>query len=375
MKNEKLFDAIGYLDEDFLADNLKDNPSRKTIFRGRTLRNLLAAALAVALLGCVVFANTLPAAPEPGWEPYAEADTLLDILFGTCRYSAYEGKVEIRKVLTGKDDGNACYDEVRIPVTSSASREPVSDELAALVESSLISVGETITDPTGTMTLNVMAYLYEPVTRCGAVYLCLTDPTGNFGGYVLDPPVVDAGDGKHEDVPYGIFSYLGMFPRKWGSNYAHFQCVDFRMVEEQSNDTTWTFIVSFRVNENIVDLDIGFNTEPMVDYRPYRVDIDLEQTPTMKTVSLGKAWNKEIVTVSPVSLRIDWDAINNHQYRSSRVVIHFKDGSSYVVADEDACIYGYFSRAGECFSLSNIIDVEQVESVEIDGLQYVVITW
>lgn len=385
MKHEKLFEAMGHMDEAFLAESLDEKPSRKVFFSGRMLRNLLAAALAVALLGCVVLANTVPAEQKPAWEPYAGADTLLDILFGTRCYTAGEGGYRIQYVWVGnKEDGTHYQEEVQIPITSGASREPVSEELAALVEPYLIPVGKTITDPTGTMTLEVMAYFYEPETNFGLVYYKLTDPTGEFGGYVVRTPILNAGEEYGEEKPKGISTYLSMFERHWGQSFYSYCHSNIRLIEAQSDDTTWTFVSGFSIDENTDAVKIGFETGRGVDYRPYRVNIDLNRRPTMQTISLGNAGNREIVTLSPVSIRIHGSGIRQGWYDASSIVIHFEDGSSYTVKDEETGVNGYASGSGyqaeedgysAGYLLSNIIDIHQVKSVEIDGVQYVFINW
>ena len=380
MKSEKLMDAIGMLDEGFLEENLEYAQEHRpvVVFRGRVLRNLLAAALALALLGCAVWASTVPENPAPQWDPYAEADTMLDVLFGTQRDTPHEGEVAVRRKLVGKtDEGAARYEEVRIPITSSASREPVSRELAALVKPYSIPVGETVMDPTGTITLEIMAYLYEPKTQCGIVYLKLTDPTGEFCGYVPEKPamVVEPGE-EISKVPRGIECYLNQFPRRWGHSQPESWMLGLRLVEELSDETTWTFAAYFWTdNYDTVDFDIGFQTEPMVNWRPYRIDLDLERTPTMETLVLGNARNKELVTVSPVGILIDGDQISDHWQRASKVVIHFDDGNAYVVIDEENYIYGYSSGAKDCFAFANIVDVRKIQSVEINGIRYYKITW
>ena len=113
----------------------------------------------------------------------------------------------------------------------------------------------------------------------------------------------------------------------------------------------------------------------MVNWRPYRIDLDLERTPTMETLVLGNARNKELVTVSPVGILIDGDQISDHWQRASKVVIHFDDGNAYVVIDEENYIYGYSSGAKDCFAFANIVDVRKIQSVEINGIRYYKITW
>lgn len=386
MKNETIMDAIGMMDEEFLSDSLEYTQPRKKMFGGRALRNLLAAALAVALMGIVVLANTVPEPQEPEWEPYADADTMLDVMFGTQRYTPDEGMVKIQYKMIGKlEDNTAKYEEVKVPILSSASREPVSEELAALVEPYIIPVGETVVDPTGTITLEVMAYYYEPKSQCGAVWLQLTDPTGEFCGYVPEDPGVVQTPGEEVEVPKGIEIYLETYYRDWGKSQANGWPSGLRFVESLSNNTTWTFVLYFFCdNYDTVDLDIGFRTEPMVDHRPYRIDIDLEKIPTMDTITLGNAGNKKLVTISPVGMHIG-EEIVPYSTPIYEVVLYFEDGSSYVVVDDverpsfltekDVCTHGYTRRANNWFAFANIIDISDIYYVRINGRHYFEINW
>lgn len=382
MKNEKLLEAMGYMDEEFLEENLKSQETKRIVFfNQRGLRNLVAAVLAVALLGCVVLASSVPAAPEPDWEPYEGADVVLDYLFGTGRYSANEGEVWVKTVWVDGtfEDGTAKPKELRIPITSSASREPVSEELAALVRPYFIPVEKSITDPTGTMTLELMTYFYEPETRCGVAYVRLTDPTGEFGGYVLDTPVVEPGEEIPEDRPRRIDSYLQLFEKLWGKKYPQWSHAGMRLVEEASDEYNWTFAVSFWPEENTVGMDIGFRMDLDIDYPQYRISMDLDRSPTMDTVSFRNASVRETVIISPVSMRIDGSGNGNHRSDVSSIVIHFKDGSSYVVADKETCVYGWAANGYRnvadgrdiSYLFSNIIDIRQIQYVQIDGINYV----
>lgn len=386
MKNEKLLEAMGYLDEQFLAEHMDQSSvksKRISFFSIRNMRNLVAAVLAVALLGCAVLANTMPAEPQPDWEPYGEADTVIDYLFGTHRHSANEGLIRIKEkyVWVGdKETGKLEEVEVRIPITSSASRAPVSEELAAMVRPYLIPVGKTITDPTGTMTLEVMTYFYEPATGCGVAYVRLSDPTGEFGGYVLDPPLADAGTEIDEDIPKGIGAYLQMFEKRWGKKYSDWSGCGYRLIEQESDDHNWTFVVSFWTREDAVDMSIGFRTKLDIDYPQYRIKLDLERQPTMETLSFRNASLRETVILSPVGMRIDGSDSVNEWSEVSNVVIHFRDGSSYVVKDDENCVYGWAATSGyrvydnECsisYLFSNIIDIHQVQYIHVDGYNYV----
>ena len=390
MKNEKLLEAMGYLDEQFLAEHMDQSPAegKRISFLGiRNLRNLVAAVLAVALLGCVVLANTVPATPQPDWEPYADADMVMDYLFGTQRYSASEGLIRVKHkyVWVGdKETGKDEKVEVRIPITSSASRAPVSEELAAMVRPYFIPVGKTITDPTGTMTLELMTYFYEPATGCGVAYVRLSDPTGKFGGYVLDPPLVDAGTEIDEDIPKGIDAYLQLFEKIWGKKYSRF-------LEQESDEHNWTFAVSFWTREDAVDMSIGFRTKLDIDYPQYRIKLDLERQPTMETLSFRNGSLRETVILSPVGMRIDGSDSVNEWSEVSNVVIHFRDGSSYVVKDDENCVYGWAATSGYMvydngrlssytgrvggrligYLFSNIIDIHQVQYIHVDGYNYV----
>lgn len=386
MTNEKLMDAIGMMEEDFLAEALGETKYTKC-GKWRLLRNALVAAVVVALLGCMVFAAQMPEVQMPAWEPYGEAEEMLDVMFGTQRQTPREGMVEVRHQLVGKlDDGTAQYEEVRIPVLSGASRGPVSGELAALVEPYLIPVGKSVVDPTGTVTLEVMAYYYEPESQCGAIYLQLTDPAGEFCGYVPADPGIVQTPGEEIEVPKGIgMVYLQIFERQWGTPWAHGEPSNLCFVESLSNETTWTYVAYFFCDSyDTVDLDIGFESEPTVDHRPYRIDIDLEKTPTMDSVVLGNAGNKELITVSPVGMHIN-DAVVPYGGWIDEVVIHFDDGSSYVVVDngrgtsalaqKKAYTYGYAARVNNHFAFANIIDVSKIYYVEVNGRHYFEIDW
>lgn len=386
MTNEKIMDAIGMMEEDFLAEALGETKSTNRV-KWRLLRNALVAAVVVALLGCMVFAAQMPEVQMPVWEPYGEAEEMLDVMFGTRRQTPREGMVEVRHQLVGKlDDGTAQYEEVWIPVLSGASREPVSGELAALVEPYLIPVGKSVVDPTGTITLEVMAYYYEPESQCGAIYLQLTDPTGEFCGYVPADPGIVQTPGEEIEVPQGIgMVYLQIFERQWGKPWAHGEPSNLCFVKSLSNETTWTYVAYFFCdNYDTVDLDIGFESEPTVDHRPYRIDIDLEKTPAMDSVVLGNAGNKELITVSPVGMHIN-DAVVPYGAWIDEVVIHFDDGSSYVVVDDayrssalsrkEAFTYGYAARVNNHFAFANIIDVSKIYYVEVNGRHYFEIDW
>ena len=381
MKNEKLLEAMGYMDEGFLAENMDQGSAsgKRITFGFRNLRNLAAAMLAVALLAGVVLANTV-SATAPDWEPYADADAVIDYLFGTGRHSMSEGGVQIKTVWEGmKEDGSAKPKEVRIPITSSASREPVSEELAAMVKPYLIPVEKTITDPTGTMTLEVMTSFYEPETGCGVIYVRLSDPTGEFGGYVLDAPIVDAGTETVTDVPKGIETYLQIREQSWGKAYPNWHMAGLRFVEEASDEYHWTFVFDFWTDEDTVDISIGFETELWRDFPQWRVKIDLNREPTMETITLKNAVMQETVIMSPVSILVDGSDSKTVRSAISQIVIFFKDGSSYVARDDENCVYGIASGGGYHnlaegrivgFLFSNIIDINQVSYVQIDGVNY-----
>lgn len=383
MSNEKLLEAIGYLDEAFLAENLAAEKGKRIAFSNRVLRNAIAAALAVVLLACAVLANTVPAEPVPDWEPYAQADQLLDYLFGTARYAAYEGSMHVTREPIWenmKENREPCWEEIRMPVTSGASREPVSAELAAMVKPYLIPVDQTVTDPTGTVTMKVFAYFYEPQTRCGMAYVQLTDPAGAFAGYVLEQPVAAAGEELPEDRPKGIGAYLRSFEQNWGKAYPNLGLVDLRLVEEESDEHTWTFIVNFWPDAENVELGVGFRTEVWSNASRYRVKLDLERTPTMETIRLHNAMMRETVTVSPVSIGIDGSKDTPYRTEVQRLVIYFKDGSSYVVKDEETCVNGWAATSGSqnagngyhsSYMLSNILDIGQIQYVRIDDANYV----
>ena len=134
-------------------------------------------------------------------------------------------------------------------------------------------------------------------------------------------------------------------------------------------------MVDFWPAEDTVNAYIGFRTELWIDYPQYRIELDLNRQPTMETVTLYHGMLRETVMLSPVSLQIK--GLDNEV---EHLVIHYQDGSSYVVVDEENCVYGWAGQSGIMhrddgwqigYLLSNIIDINQVSYVQVDGNNYV----
>ena len=135
-----------------------------------------------------------------------------------------------------------------------------------------------------------------------------------------------------------------------------------------------------RDREDAVDMSIGFRTKLDIDYPQYRIKLDLERQPTMETLSFRNGSRQETVTLSPVSIRIDGSDSVIEWSEVSNVVIHFRDGSSYVVKDDESCVYGWAATSGYrvydngrliSYLFSNIIDIHQVQYIQVDGYNYV----
>ena len=84
----------------------------------------------------------------------------------------------------------------------------------------------------------------------------------------------------------------------------------------------------------------------------------------------------ETVTVSPIGLKIDLDYFGDEYIANApqKLTLHYLDGSSYTVYDEDALLYNrmYALQSGSTLTVSfdRIVDVEELSTVEIDGMVF-----
>ena len=93
----------------------------------------------------------------------------------------------------------------------------------------------------------------------------------------------------------------------------------------------------------------------------------------------GMAWaadGGETVTVSPIGLKIDLDYFGDEYIANApqKLTLHYPDGSSYTVYDEDTLLYNrmYALQSGSTLTVSfdRIVDVEELSTVEIDGMVF-----
>ena len=93
----------------------------------------------------------------------------------------------------------------------------------------------------------------------------------------------------------------------------------------------------------------------------------------------GMAWAADsggTVTGSPIGLKIDLDYFGDKYIANApqQLTLHYLDGSSYTVYDEDALLYNrmYALQSGSTLTVSfdRIVDVDGLSTVEIDGMVF-----
>ena len=84
----------------------------------------------------------------------------------------------------------------------------------------------------------------------------------------------------------------------------------------------------------------------------------------------------ETVTVSPIGLKIDLDYFGGEYIANApqKLTLHYLDGSSYTVYDEDTLLYNrmYALQSDSTLTVSfdRIVDVEELSTVEVDGVMF-----
>ncbi|MGM9587090.1 MAG: hypothetical protein ACI3VA_06355 [Candidatus Limivicinus sp.] len=82
------------------------------------------------------------------------------------------------------------------------------------------------------------------------------------------------------------------------------------------------------------------------------------------------------MTVSPIGLKIDLDYFGGEYIANApqKLTLHYLDGSSYTVYDEDTLLYNrmYALQSGSTLTVSfdRIVDVEELSTVEVDGMVF-----
>lgn len=408
MTREDLFAAIGQVEESRLArTELKvQKPSakpeesemyRKHINAKRILRNLLIAALIASMLAVTAYAAA-------AYLIFDSPEEMITAIFGDQTGYDHGARGEI----TDKD-GNVLkeqYHHDRVP----ADEEVVAQEAAPLVE----AVGQSISWNDYTMTID--ANLYDHATKCGLVTYILENPNG------LDYSV--QGDGEvwfpsGEIVGFGQYGYSYIIQdqsndTKLTATY-YYQLRDPRTTDLEIGFTQWASITQKQIDQRIEEIKqqlrqeiseeeaLAFKKEYEGDSwswfeenRTREENIDaayevwayerLEEITTCPDkIIISESEQSEMTSITAGNGAVKLSAIAMTfkmqdigvmpGHDAGAVKILFADGDEYVVDDGYTLNHIFAVSDGEeelTYMFNRIIDVEEVSSVIINGVELTV---
>lgn len=368
MKNEKLFEAMGDMDEAFLAKNMEEVKIRRKDIRWWE-RVAVAAVAAVALMITATLLMTPPqgaAVPEEPREVYENADAVLNALYG--KYEDYDPAV-----------GEKYLKPYIYPVSGSVTMEG--------------------------FTLTAEAAVFDPVTGCAFLYYSIENPDGLEGYWENVNKVYEANE-------TGEYDFGPNYPKVM-SNYGHGGFFD----EANSTDTKHYMLMPLVYSE-----ELWTNTESMTKQAIEaglgdRLEEVLAgargENITLYLVKVGGGRTDAIVIRPDPVTGMEWETLDGGNMRLSAIGltlmqepyeqkegplkgafdvhtfhICFADGSKYLLEvaeyDEDGwlvsreenyrlwCGYGSTRNSEEYVTImfDRIIDLDQVVAVELNGVVY-----
>ena len=199
-------------------------------------------------------------------------------------------------------------------------------------------------------TITAESYLFDSVTRSGIIYYSVENPNG-VGGYYFQEN--------------GEFSWAEESEIACGVVEAGRQYID----GERSTASAVYLSAFFVLTEEEDQAEIT-----LWDEKKQQGSLIVELFD-----GGGMAWAANsggTVTVSPIGLKIDLDYFGDKYIANApqQLTLHYLDGSSYTVYDEDALLYNrmYALQSGSTLTVSfdRIVDVDQLSAVEIDGMVF-----
>lgn len=376
MKNEKLFKAIGCMDEAFLAENLEDGVRAEKHRKVRVTdirwwgRMAVAAAAALALIFTATMLMVPPqgvAAPEEPREVYENADAILNALYG--KYEDYDPAV-----------GERYLKPYIYPVSGSVSMEG--------------------------FTLTAEAAVFDPVTGCAFLYYSIENPDGMEGYWENVSKVYEANEtGEYDfgpNYPKVMCNYGhggGFFDEANSTDTKHYMLMPMVYSEE-----LWTNTES--LTKQAIEAGLGDRLEEVLaGARGENIVLYLLKVGGGRTDSI-------VIRPDPVT-GMEWETLDGGNMRLSAIGltlmqepyeqkegplkgafdvhtfhICFADGSKYLLErseyDEDgwkvSCEENYrlwrgygSTRNSEDYitiMFDRIIDLDQVVAIELNGVVY-----
>lgn len=405
MKAEELFLAIGEVESSRLTrselttarpsgQREQEEPQMKKRNVSRILRNLLVAALIVSALAVTAYAVA-------GFVIFDSPQDMISGLFGD--KTGYDHKNVTH--FTDPEKPGEVYD---IPAYD---RVPVDESVAASEAVPLVSpVGQSISWEGYTLTVD--ANMYDQVTKCGVLTYTIENPNG-IAHYELEANgEIWFPDGEILNINQYGYSYIisdqstdtkltAAFYYKVDNpestdlvlsftQWAAIRLSDFQELWKQTKEQVKQEVSEDEVIEHLKqtlgeeyeEVASGVSREEIVDsgYESLvdeRLDgrFDCPEKITIPEKALGEMSNLTLadgnIKVSPIAICVDTREMQDYpEGYIKRVKISFKDGTEYVVVDENVANHmfavGHTDR-DVTFMFNRMIDVNEIASVILDG--------
>lgn len=415
MNGEDIFLAIGAVEESRLArcglavqepSHVKhgEEPARKkrNISTGRILRNLLVAALILSMISMTAYAAV-------GYLIFDSPSEMLTSIFGD--KTGYDHKDVTHWTEPEKPDktyDNPAYD--RVP----ADEDVVASEAAPLVS----PVGQSISWKGYTLTVD--ANMYDRVTHCGILTYTIENPDGlphyeigengevwfpgeelfNVNQYGYSYIIRDqSSDTKltaayyynlrnpdNTDMEITISGYVLRNTDWYRQKYAQIEQQLMQKVseeeayeyEKQSVGDSWEWENYTRgqiIANGYRDMLASSEEFAALDAQcvcPDKITVPEKALGEMSSVTLGNGR----ITVSPIAMYIDGLPSDSREFVAV-TKIRFKDGTEYVVQDDNTANYMFAVGSSEkkdvTLMFNRMIDVNKITSVILDdGLEFTV---
>ena len=383
MKAEELFLAIGEVESSRLTrselttarpsgQREQEEPKMKKRNVSRILRNLLVAALIVSALAVTAYAVA-------GFVIFDSPQDMISGLFGD--KTGYDHKDVTH--FTDPEKPGEVYD---IPAYD---RVPVDESVAASEAVPLVSpVGQTISWEGYTLTVD--ANMYDQVTKCGVLTYTLENPDGIADYALQENGEIYFPDGEILDINQYGYSYIIPDQSTDTKLTAAFRLSDFQELWKQTKEQVKQEFSEDEVIEHLKQalgdeyekMASGVSREEIVDtgyerlvYERLDGRFDCPEKITIPEKALGEMSNLTLadgnIKVSPIAICVDTREMQDYpEGYIKRVKISFKDGTEYVVVDENVANHmfavGHTDR-DVTFMFNRMIDVNEIASVILDG--------
>lgn len=354
-KQEFLFRAIGQLEESQLARsehtmrNLSDVQEDENMDKNRHKRRILPGIL-VAILIAAMLATTAFAAVS--YLLFDNPMQMIEALFGN-----ETGYDEVNWSVEGNSGETYAYSADRAPVDESVARE----NLEPLVE----PVGQSITYAGHTLTVDANAY--DAATKCGFVTYTIENPDG------LRPYKVQA----NGEVWFPLGELLAT--NQYGRSY---------ILKDKSTDTKLCATYYYQIqNPETEDLELRLSFWTAIEDPEAFMALPEEEAVQMNVsdsedaivISTANSTSLETATfgmgavkVSAIALQVDLSLVDDGEFVDTLKIL-YQDGTEYIIQG-DGTINSLFSVGSSdsseaTFMMNRLVDVEEIASVVVNGVQ------